>query len=64
MRVASNPRIEPPVKTRWDRKPCGCVKTELARAGKVAIRCDKHRGKPSKKRRLAYFDEGCVRLET
>ena len=51
------------MKPRWNRKPCGCVKTELPRAGKVAIRCAKHRGKPSK-RTLAYFDEaGCVRVE-
>jgi len=47
----------------WDRKPCGCVKATLARAGKVAIRCERHRGRPAKKRRLCYFDEGAVRLE-
>jgi len=47
----------------WDRKPCGCVKTELPRAGRVMIRCDKHRGKLSK-RTLAYFDEGVIRLES
>lgn len=46
----------------WDRKPCGCVKTELG-IGKVVIRCDRHRGKPSKKRLVCYFDEhGIVRL--
>jgi hypothetical protein len=51
------------VKSRWDKKPCGCVKTKLPRAGRVVIRCTKHRGKPSR-RTLAYFDEnGQVRLE-
>ena len=50
-------------KTQWEKKPCGCVKTTLPRAGKVAIRCAKHRGKPSK-RRLCYFDDaGQVRAE-
>lgn len=47
---------------RWERKPCGCVKTDLKRAGKVVIRCAVHHGKPSKKRELTYFDEdGIVR---
>jgi len=51
------------MKPAWDRKPCGCVKATLPRAGKVAIRCERHRGKPSK-RRLAYFDaDGIVRYE-
>lgn len=46
---------------RWEKKPCGCVKTELS-IGKVAIRCTRHRGKKTK-RQLAYFDEdGIVRL--
>lgn len=50
-------------KTQWEKKACGCVKTELPRAGKVAIRCTKHRGKPSK-RRLCYLDDaGMVRAE-
>jgi len=50
-------------KTQWEKKPCGCVKTTLPRAGKVAIRCTKHRGKPSK-RTLCYFDDaGMVRAE-
>ena len=50
-------------KTKWGKKPCGCVKTTLPRAGKVAIRCTKHRGKPSK-RTLCYFDDaGMVRAE-
>ncbi len=46
----------------WKRKSCGCVKTTLPRAGKVAIRCDRHWGKPAKKGRvLAHFEEGMVR---
>jgi len=46
------------VKTRWDKKPCGCVKANLTSAGKVMVRCTKHRGKPSKRgRMLGYFDE-------
>lgn len=50
---------------RWKRKPCGCVKADLPRAGRVSIRCSRHRGKPSKKRVLAYFDaDGIVRAET
>ena len=49
-------------KTQWEKKPCGCVKTTLS-IGKVAIRCTKHRGKPSKCR-LCYFDDaGMVRAE-
>jgi len=49
----------------WNRKPCGCVKTALPRAGKVAIRCERHRGKRAKKGRLlAYLtDDGRVRAE-
>lgn len=44
-------------KFKWEkREKCGCVKARLPRAGRVAIRCIKHRGKPSK-RRLCYFDD-------
>lgn len=47
---------------RWERKPCGCVKTDLERAGKVVIRCERDRHKTSKKRALAHFGEdGIVR---
>ena len=47
----------------WKRKPCGCIKADLPRAGKVSIRCSRHRGKPSK-RLLCYFGEdGIVRRE-
>lgn len=47
---------------RWERKRCGCIKTDLRRAGKVVIRCERDRHKASKKRELAYFDEdGIVR---
>ena len=51
--------------TAWKRKPCGCVNTRLPRSGKVAIRCERQRGKPAKKgRRLCYFDaDGIVRAE-
>jgi hypothetical protein len=45
----------------WDRKPCGCIKTELS-IGKVVVRCERHRGKPSK-RIVLYWDEGQVRRE-
>jgi hypothetical protein len=51
------------MKSLWQAKPCGCVKAKLPRAGKVAIRCERHRGKLAKKRRLAYFAEGVVRYE-
>lgn len=48
------------MKRRWDRKPCGCVKANLPRAGRVMIRCERHRGKPSK-RVLAHWEDGMVR---
>lgn len=53
------------MKPRWNRKPCGCVNTRLPSFGKVAIRCERHRGKPAKKGRpLAYLDaNGIVRRE-
>lgn len=48
----------------WDKKPCGCVKAKLERAGGVIIRCPQHRGKPSKSGRLlCYWDEGLVHTE-
>lgn len=51
------------MKPKWERKPCGCVKAELPAAGRVMIRCGRHRGKPSK-RELCYFDaDGIVRRE-
>lgn len=47
----------------WDKKPCGCVKTELS-IGKVLIRCSRHREKPyGGKRVLCYWDDGMVRRE-
>lgn len=46
--------------TGWKLKKCGCVKARLPRAGKVAICCDRHRGKPTKKRLLCHFEEGRV----
>lgn len=46
----------------WDKKPCGCINTELPGVGKAVIRCERHRDKPSKKRVVCYFDEsGLVR---
>lgn len=48
---------------RWKRKSCGCVNATLSISGKVAIRCDKHRGKPAKKRLLCYMEEGIVHAE-
>jgi len=53
-------------KSAWDKSPCGCVKTELPRCGRVVIRCQQHIGKPTKKgnRVLCYFDDaGIVRRE-
>ena len=50
-------RNEGPVK-RWKVKPCGCVKTELERFGRVHIRCERHRDKPAKGgRTLCHFNE-------
>ena len=49
------------MKPKWEKRECGCVKANLTRAGRVMIRCERHRGKPSK-RALAHFDEnGIVR---
>lgn len=49
------------MKAKWERRECGCVKANLASAGRVLIRCTRHRGKPSK-RELAHFDsDGIVR---
>lgn len=50
--------------TAWDRKPCGCVKANLPRAGKVAIRCERHEGKPAKKRLLAHFGDATIVTRT
>lgn len=44
------------MKPKWEREPCGCVKTDLPSTGRVMIRCPKHRGKPTK-RLACYFDE-------
>lgn len=38
-------------------KSCGCVKMNLPRAGKIIVRCERHRGKPSKKRLVCHFEE-------
>ena len=43
----------------WEPKACGCVKARLS-IGKVMIRCERHRGKPSK-RLLCHFEDGMVR---
>lgn len=50
---------------KWNRRPCGCVKTSLPKAGKVLIHCSKHRGRPEKEGRLVcYFDDDrIVRVE-
>jgi len=47
--------------TRWKRKECGCVKAYLPIMGKVAIRCERHRGKESRKRLVCHFEDGMVR---
>lgn len=52
---------------KWEKsEKCGCVKARLPRAGKVTIRCRKHRGRPTKTdQRLCYFDDaGMVRTES
>lgn len=49
-----------------EKKPkCKCLKMDLPNAGKVVVRCEKHRGKPSKKGRMVcYLDaDGIVRRE-
>lgn len=48
------------MKPRWNRKPCGCVKTELL-GERVMIRCSRHRGKPSKRALLHFDEDGIVR---
>jgi len=45
----------------WKPKACGCINARLERAGKVAIRFERHRGKPSKKRLVCHFEDGMVR---
>ena len=50
-----------------EKKPkCKCWKTTLPLTGRVVVRCEKHRGKPSKSGRLVcYLDEdGIVRRDT
>lgn len=53
------------MKARWDRKPCGCVKTRLLSSGeKVIVRCAKHRDKTFKNRVHLHFDaDGIVRRD-
>ncbi len=53
-------------KSKWKQQTCGCVKAELPNAGKVVIRCTKHRDKPSKSERtLCYWDsDGLARAES
>lgn len=52
-------------KAKWEKKTCGCVKTELGSPlQQVIIRCERHRGKPSKSgRALCYWADGQVRRE-
>jgi hypothetical protein len=45
----------------WEQKDCGCVKARLERAGRVLIRCERHREKPSRKRLVCHFEDGMVR---
>lgn len=48
-------------KPEWERKKCGCVKTELPSVGKVLIRCARHRDKPyDGKRVLCYWDDSGI----
>lgn len=43
------------MKPKWEREPCGCVKTVLL-GERVVIRCSKHLGKPSK-RTLCHWED-------
>lgn len=47
------------MKPKWEKQECGCIKANLTSAGRVMIRCSRHRGKPSK-RELCYFGEGTI----
>lgn len=48
-------------KPKWDRQPCGCVKTKL-RGERVVIRCERHHTKPAKGNRVVrYWVDGQVR---
>lgn len=51
-------------KSKWEKKACGCVKTELS-IGPAIIRCAGHHGKPDKKGRVVlHLDgDGIVRQE-
>jgi hypothetical protein len=62
MRYASG--MEKMSKAKWEKKPCGCVKTKLQNAGKVLIHCQRHSSREYEGNRLpCYFDEdGLVRL--
>lgn len=54
------------LKPKWDKEVCGCVTANLPRSERIIIRCQKHRGKPAKKRNrdVCYFDaDGMVRSE-
>lgn len=49
------------MKTEWKRKRCGCTKTTLPNAGKVLIRCARHRDKSyDGKRLLCFWDENGI----
>lgn len=45
---------------RWELKLCGCIRTDLSQSGKVLIRCERHRGKSSKKRLVCHLEDGIV----
>lgn len=45
------------MKPKWDKKPCGCVKT-VFQGEHVMIRCSKHDGKPSKRVLCHWEDVG------
>lgn len=46
-------------------RKCKCKKLTLPQSGRVVIRCEQHRGKPSKSGRLGCYldDDGIVRRE-
>lgn len=48
------------MKPKWEKATCGCTKANLTNAGRVMIRCSRHKGKPSK-RVLCHFEDGMVR---
>jgi len=43
-----------------EQRKCDCRKMNLPINGKIVIRCEHHRGRPSKKRLVCHFEDGMV----